>query len=1493
LKKTGIIISLVLLVLIGTSALLLNTPWLQQKLADRVIRDFHQRTGATLTIDESNFSLFRGLEFHVVHLKDKFGKPVLSAERIDVGIQALPLLQKEVRFRFFRLIRANLYLSRKTLDGPLNIQTILNAYQKKTPSNKPWNLTFSTILLRDCRIHYDITTLPVKKGELDMNHLDLNHFSTKMSFKISSGKQYRFSLSKLQVHEKCGLHIDKLHLEGSISETSLKLTKCDLTSGNSMLKVQEIEASYKNYKELSHINDSIHFKPVMIHLAVVPSDFQCLNKSLSKFSKAINLDVLLEGKLSELVCKNVNLNVENMMSLNGLFITKGLTDLKNLRVEGNLKKLLLKPSGIDFLVSLFSNEKIDLSLLKKLGTLEYTGKVKNTSRQTTFTGDFKTAVGELKTDVLLVHEGSKLSYEGHLTSLSLRLGDLLPSNTLLGETGFDFRMTGSYQPGVGMNGTINGIASHVVYRGYDFKNLTMNGRFDRNGFEGQAALGDANGNLNFSGLVNLTKDMPVYKFDLYAEGFNPFAFGLFGFQSDDSFSFHLHSDLMGHNLDDLTGNLSLDSLRMYSNRQNFFLQQMDLDITRTVGNQRIVLSSPILNAELWGKFQLSGLADGFKGVLKTFLPSLMPSDFKVPHGSNYELHATLTPCSELFSVLHLPYNLVEKSTISGFYDETTGKFHFEGDLPFMTYGKTMIQHAGFLLENPQKEAKLLAFAQFGSDQTPMKMNLDARGQNDFASFKFNISNIGIQTYSGNILGDVRFSRNTDGSLMLDGLLKKSSLIVNDSVWQIHPTALRWQDKSLTIADFQLTHADQYVKFQGIASARITDTLCISLNNFSLDAVFDLLPKTQSNVVLGGNLSGEAKCTQLLGNLTLNADLGIERFTLNKVLMGDLKAKSKWDSNRMALVLDAVVRTDTTNGKIGRQLAVCDGLFYPAKDSLYLSMVGDRLPISFLEPYLGTIFQKMEGVASGNIVISGRSKGLKLNTKAYVENGSFGIEMLNTRYSFSDTIWVSPKLVYFRNTLVRDKDGNTAIANGIIHHDNFKNPMTSVEITGNNILIMDVPAKPNVYFYGKAYGTGSVSINGPQDDIVIDVNLKSEDNTDVTISFLDDTEVTEANFIQFVKHKKVNENSDDEEVIFKKKPVVIPVSTSSNLTVNLTFDITPSANLTLITDQNTGDDIKAKGSGTLRCVIPQVDPIELYGRYDILSGNYKFIYQNILRRDFKIENGGSITFAGDPFSAQVDITADYTVNAQLADLLSSDVLNSLNLNRSSIPVNCVLKLNGELQRPGIRLDLAYPSADDDLKRNIGNVINTEDMLNQQLVFLMLFGRFSTPTYSTVQGSTTSSLSTALNTGISTLSSQLNKVVNGVLGDTKMNFNFNYKNSTYDATTPGEWGVMMSGSFFNNRLSINSNVGSRQNMVQGGGNQFIGEFDANVKFKKSEKWSWKFFNRANDNRYFKSALNTQGAGILYKEDFNSMKDIFKKKPSSEKKPSEENKVADGKK
>ncbi len=265
-----------MLILLGSTAIVLNTNWFQQKLTDTFIRDFERRTGATLTVDDVRFSLFNGLEFHVIHLKDRQSRPILSAERLEGTFQILPLLRQEVRFNTIRLIRANIYLTRKNENNPLNIQFILDAYKTKKRVVRNWNLTFSSIVLRNCKLHYDVTTLPLKDGRIDPNHLDLNDVSAKMAFKSTSRIRYRFTISKLEAREKSGLHIDQMQLDGSITENTIHISKFNLISGSSYLNVQGLDASFKRTGNFVHLMDSIQFRPIFLHLNLVPSEFSFL-----------------------------------------------------------------------------------------------------------------------------------------------------------------------------------------------------------------------------------------------------------------------------------------------------------------------------------------------------------------------------------------------------------------------------------------------------------------------------------------------------------------------------------------------------------------------------------------------------------------------------------------------------------------------------------------------------------------------------------------------------------------------------------------------------------------------------------------------------------------------------------------------------------------------------------------------------------------------------------------------------------------------------------------------------------------------------------------------------------------------------------------------------------------------------------------------------------------------------------------------------------------
>ena len=335
--------------------------------------------------------------------------------------------------------------------------------------------------------------------------------------------------------------------------------------------------------------------------------------------------------------------------------------------------------------------------------------------------------------------------------------------------------------------------------------------------------------------------------------------------------------------------------------------------------------------------------------------------------------------------------------------------------------------------------------------------------------------------------------------------------------------------------------------------------------------------------------------------------------------------------------------------------------------------------------------------------------------------------------------------------------------------------------------------------------------------------------------------------------------------------------ASSSTYRMTFnvDITPQALITLVMDPVGGDKIKAYGHGILSMAYDSSsEDLRMNGTYTVERGSYNFTLQDIIIKDFTINDGSTIAFLGDPYSAQLDITARYQVRgANLTDLDES-FLEDKELNRTNVPVNALLKVNGDMRQPDIGFDLDFPSLTEETKRKVRSIINTEEMMNRQIIYLLALNRFYTPDYmNATRGNEFVSVAS------STISSQLSNML-GQLSDS-WNIAPNFRSSRGDFSDV-EVDVALSSHLLNNRLLLNGNLGYRDNSLNN--NSFIGDFDLEYLINRSGSLRLKAYNRYNDqNYYLKSALTTQGVGIVYKKDFDNFSDIFRhwrrRKPTKE--------------
>ena len=121
--------------------------------------------------------------------------------------------------------------------------------------------------------------------------------------------------------------------------------------------------------------------------------------------------------------------------------------------------------------------------------------------------------------------------------------------------------------------------------------------------------------------------------------------------------------------------------------------------------------------------------------------------------------------------------------------------------------------------------------------------------------------------------------------------------------------------------------------------------------------------------------------------------------------------------------------------------------------------------------------------------------------------------------------------------------------------------------------------------------------------------------------------------------------------------------------------------------------------------------------------------------------------------------------------------------------------------------------------------------------------------------------------STLSSQLNNWASQMFDNWNFGVNFRSTGEGNDRSNEYEFNFLYTP---NNRITFNGNVGYRDDNLSA--SKFIGDFDFEYTLIQSGKLSAKAYTHTNDYKEFKSALTTQGIGLVYRESFNSLAELW---------------------
>ena len=467
----------------------------------------------------------------------------------------------------------------------------------------------------------------------------------------------------------------------------------------------------------------------------------------------------------------------------------------------------------------------------------------------------------------------------------------------------------------------------------------------------------------------------------------------------------------------------------------------------------------------------------------------------------------------------------------------------------------------------------------------------------------------------------------------------------------------------------------------------------------------------------------------------------------------------------------------------------------------------------------------------------------------------------------------------RNDTIYDRNGHIAIVDGGIHHKHLTKLSYDLDLKAHNFLGFDTHEFGDNTFYGTVYATGNVGIHGKSGETIIDIDASPDPGSIFVYNVASPDAISDKSFIHwndatpewekpfsFEQQAKKNEDNN---------------SISSDMRINFLVNTNPNLTLKLMMDEQTGDYITLNGNGVIRANYFNKGSLDMFGNYIVDHGVYKLTIQNIIKKDFEFMPGGTISFGGNPYSAPLNLQAKYIVNGV--------PLSDLNIGRSfssnNIRVDCLMNIQGTPSAPSVDFSMDLPTVNSDAKQMIYSLINSQEEMNQQVLYLLGIGRFyaqsknNQASEDAAQQSQTSLAMQSLLSG--TISQQINTVLSSLVNSNKWNFGANISTGD-EGFNNAEYEGILSGRLLNNRLIFNGQFGYRDNA--NATQSFIGDFDLRYLIFPNGNLSFRVYNQTNDRYFTRNSLNTQGIGLIMKRDFSNLRDLFgihKKKKAKKKK------------
>lgn len=1437
----GIVLLFLLLVLI------FSIPAVQTFVADKATTEINDEYNTDINIEGIQLLYNGKVKVNQLLIKDHRKDTLISAEKLETSFADVSRLISGKSLDFGNVKATEIYFNLKHYKGDDsdNISIFSSSFDSENPpeNTEAYPVTFDDIILKDS--HFEIVDENAEYPQiLDLKDLDV----TTKNLYIGNGK-IESELEDLSTEMGRGLSVASINAHFLMNNKKIALENMNFETTQSQVN-GDLTFAYDEMRDLGYFEDRVQITGDFDRSMVATNDLQNFYRGFGS-NQILVFDGLMTGNLNDFRFQNLNLTGLNQTSITGNLRIRNAVKNEgdNVNVSGNFSPL--KTSYKDLIALLPPLKSQIPEKLKELEQVSLNGSLSANSRGVKTNSSIATALGEaeIKGELSDLNDPEFAAYQGEMSIDGLDLGKIL-DNPNLGKADFTAELDGSGLSQENLNSSINGTIDNFNFNGYTYHNIQVLGVLDSPVFNGKLVVDDPNLKMKFKGLADVSQEANRYNFSATIDSSN---FHKLNFISNDTvaeFNGSIEMNVVGKSIDDMVGNIELKNSSYTNEEATYNFENLSINSLIDDGERELKIESDdILAGQIEGHYNITEIPALFQNAFGNIYTNYRPIEVEPYQYAEFEFDIY----NKIISAFFPNYSLAPGTHLEGNVEARESKLQLSLKSPEVKLHKNSLKGLDLIIdtENPLHnttlsidtiDTRFYTATDFNTINNTANDTLYIRSEFDGGSQKedhFNLSFFHtINAENQSVVG-----------------VRKSSLLFKDSKWFLNKNNTKKQTavfdnrfRNFSFDTLTMTHEDEHIGFSG----KIRDS---TSKNFKLDFdKVDLAKVTPSidSLNLEGVINGDLILSQRHGVNYPRSDLSIDQLALNNIDYGNFN-------------LNVTGNKSLTDYKITADLSKGDKNFMKAKGRLKIDEAQPLIDmdvhlndfkIEAFSPFGAPVLNDLRGDVSGYAHVVGDYSQPDIKGDLTLNNAGLNIPYLDVDLDLAPNSRVhmrGQEFIFDHVDIEDTKFNTTGRLNGSISHTNFAEWQLDLNIDApERLLVLNTEGDAESLYYGTGFISGDAHLHGPTNELVIDVNAKTEKGTVFKIPLSDTEFIGDTSFIYFFS---------PEEKKALKKGKSVNVKSVKGLELNFELDVTPDAEVEIVVDQESGSSLRGRGVGTLLMEINTGGKFNMWGDFLVTKGVYDFKYYGLVEKEFEVVSGGSINWQGSPTHANLNLKAKYETDANPAVLLENPTINR------NIPVDVFIDINGELTNTSLDFELEYPNLSSVVKSELNYRINDDENKELQALSLISQGSF----FNQSGG----------NSGRSAIYGNLFERASGIFDDLfadesskfKVGLNYTQGNKMPNQNRSDRFGVTLS-TKISERIIINGKVGVPVGGVQTR-STVVGNVEINLLLNEDGTLRANLFNRESNIQYIGETLGyTQGIGLSYSVDFDTFKELLEK-------------------